>query len=246
MTTVELFDQSKTGAVPRHYEAAELAGDLGHDEFLAKFTDAELDEVSLTHHVAAEGAMLECCADIIERCRRAGPDPVRRAKALQTYGQLTGKGSWSVYQMFLVGKFYTPERKERFPTVTFEHLSSAIRYTHRDGETRAERQERIERVVTEAADGDLNVSKTRLLAQSVDRDPTPTRGELLDPYDAPAPEPLLEIPTHEAPGLVEAFTAGLEKRLTRENSGLWSEVAVIVRVFLCERVAQGWRLEAPR
>jgi hypothetical protein len=215
----------KEQARGRAFEAVDLDGDLRADPVLSLLSDADLETAALELHQQAETSMLACCDVVVELVRRRR-GRTSRAKALADYQLLTNRSGWMVYQMLAVGRYWTPERRALYPTLTFEVLAETVRHTHRDGDTPRSREERIARVAKEAADADLNAAKTKDLARAIDRpDPPLTSGSRSDylELDEPAPQPV------EAPPLVATsetgehciplLLRGLERRFREDNPG---------------------------
>jgi hypothetical protein len=232
----------KEETAPRQYEAADLDGELRADPVLSLFSAAELEQHALEAHETAERTMLLCCDFVVEYARRAGGGRLDRARALSAYRQLTGRSSWAVYQMLAVGRYWNPERRQLYPTLSYEVLAETVRHTHRDGDTPQAREERIAKVAREAADADLNVVKARELARSIDRpvlsSEGSSRGSFLELDSAPHPATQVEAapPAQSASLCVEemvpVLTRGLGKRLERDQPGTFPLVVECVERHL--------------
>jgi len=218
-------------AEPRYFEAVDLDGDLPVHPVLSLLSDEELEHGSHEAHVNAEGSLLLRCDFLVEHVRRAGSSRTARAQALAQFRQATGLSAWLVYQMLAVGRYWTYERRELYPTLTFEVLAETVRHTRRDGDTPRTREERIARVAKEAADADLNASKTKDLARSIDR-PERQPGSHLE-LDAPHPATVAETPPEQQAELcvedmIPILTRGLEKRFRDDNPGTPKMMVAVV------------------
>lgn len=212
---------------PRQYEAADLDGTLRACPVRAALSDADLEHQAQAHYEQARHSLLECCDDLVELVRRAGPGRLARAQALARYRQLTGESTAKVQGMFATGRYWTPARRALYPTLSFSVLWETVRYTHREGDTLPEREARIARVAKEAADADLSPGKVRELAQSVDRSPAAeSRGAFLE-LDDPGPTPPAAV----------ASEPELAGRLLPPDEG----VAAFVEGLLEFLTAQGWQ-----
>lgn len=210
------------GPLPRQVEFSGLSGfDL---ESLA----GRLSELS-------EGCSFTGCSVALEYARRAGPKRTDRAKALRECAGALRKPYRQVRKMLEVGRYFTPERQSLFPTLTFEHCLEIVLHTKRKDETEAERLGRIARAAREAADADLTPSKAGAFAASLDCPELPEDEQV--PLPEPDPEPAAQV--------AETFLSGLRARFLREAPGTFTDMERIAREFVAERVAQGWRLEAP-
>lgn len=256
-TTLERVLTGQNDA-PSLQAAVELDGELFADPELAVLSDSELQQRAINNKTDVEEALMECCRDVVEYVRRAGTSRTGRAEAIKKYGDATGYQQHQVYELLAVGRWVPPHLRALYPTLEYGHLRDAVRYTSRKGETEAERQGRIIRVLDISADENLIPIKTRALAREIDRqepepeetpppvaaveDP-PTRGAFLEPYEEPVPAGAAALPDAREWEQLRRELAAAETRcaaLEASNAALREKLAAAqVRPGLPDQFREG-------